>query len=150
MRDCTAKASQEQQPWASKMQDFLFDLHEACQQWRLLHQPSVPPIERVGWVARYFEILAAGSAAQHPSPASPMKKAKAGTNKARPRNGTGALLEGADHALARLYDLCIPFMNNQAERDLSMAKVQQKISGSFRSATGATALYRIRSYLSPM
>jgi hypothetical protein len=42
----------------------------ACQEWRLLHLTAVPAIERDEWVARYFEILAAGFAAQPPPPAS--------------------------------------------------------------------------------
>jgi hypothetical protein len=50
--------------------------------------------------------------------------------------------------LALLDDLSTPLTNNLAERDLRMAKVQQKIAGTFRSAAGATALCRIRSYLS--
>jgi transposase len=56
----------------------------------------------------------------------------------------------AEQVLALLDDLRIPFTNNQAERDLRWAKVQQKIAGTFRSATGATAFCRIRSYISTM
>jgi transposase len=61
-----------------------------------------------------------------------------------------ALLGRAEQVLALLDDLRIPFTNNQAERDLRWAKVQQKISGTFRSATGATVFCRIRSSLSTM
>ena len=50
----------------------------------------------------------------------------------------------AEQVLALLDDLRIPFTNNLAERDLRRAKVQQKISGTFRSASGATAFCRIR------
>ena len=38
--------------------------------------------------------------------------------------------------------------NNQVERDVRMAKLQQKISGGWRSNTGAEAFLAVRSYLS--
>jgi transposase len=68
VRDCAAVAQQEQQEWAVEMQDFLLDLHDACQEWRQLHLSAVSAIERDDWVARYFEMLAAGYAAQPPPP----------------------------------------------------------------------------------
>ena len=53
VRDCAAVAQQEHQQWATEMQDFLLDLHDACYEWRLLHLSAVPAIERDEWVARY-------------------------------------------------------------------------------------------------
>jgi len=150
VRDCAGVAQQEHQEWAADMHDFLLDLHEACQQWRLLHLSAVPPIERDDWVARYFEILAAGYAAQPPPPASSAGARTGRRKQSKAKNLLDALMARAEQVLALLDDLQIPFTNNQAERDLRWAKVQQKISGTFRSATGVTAFCRIRSYLSTM
>jgi len=150
LRDCAAVAEQEQQQWAAEMQDFLLDLHDACNEWRLHHLRSVPALERDDWVARYFEILAAGYAAQPPPPVSSAGSCKGRPKQSQAKNLLDALLGRAEQVLALLDDLRIPFTNNQAERDLRWAKVQQKISGTFRSVTEVTAFCCIRRYLSTM
>jgi transposase len=145
LRDCLYLYEHDQQGWALEMHDLLLDLHTATDEWRQRGALCVPAIERDDWVARYFEILAAGYAAQPPPPVSSAGPRKGRRKQSAAKNLLDALLLRADQVLALLDDLRIPFTNNQAERDLRMVKVQQKIAGTFRSEDGVTAFCRIRS-----
>jgi transposase len=118
-------------------------------EWQQQGVRRLPSPEREDWLAQYFHLLAQGYAAQAPPPALAAKRR--GRQKQSPaKNLLDALLHRAEQVLAFVEDGSVPFTNNQAERDLRMAKVQQKISGTFRSAAGATAFCQIRSSLSTM
>lgn len=150
VRELTYLEEQEHQAWAGHVKALLLDMHAAAEEWRARGARQVPAWEREEWVAAYFERLAHGFAAQ-PLPAPEAIPKRRGRRKQTPaKNLLDDLLRRADQILAFLDDPSLPFTNNQAERDLRMAKVQQKISGTFRSEAGLTAFCRIRSYLSTM
>ncbi|HEX9412281.1 MAG TPA: transposase, partial [Ktedonobacterales bacterium] len=87
----------------------------------------------------------------HPPPEIPRRPGQRGRQaQSSTRNLLERLTLHDDQVLAFLDDLTIPFDNNQAERDLRSFKVQQKISGCFRSDPGAVAYARIRGYLATL
>lgn len=153
LRDCLYVAEQEKQPWGQDMFDLLLKMKQVAAHWRSQGASSVPRPEREALIAQYFAILLAGlstHAAQAPPTGSVPPRRQGRKKQDASKNLLDALLKRADQVLGFLEDLSVPFTNNLAERDLRMVKVQQKISGTFRSAEGVTAFCTIRSYLSTM
>ena len=144
LRELTFLEEQYQQAWATELKGHLRQMKAATDQARQQGQRQLEVAARDALVARYDMLLAAGLAANPPPERGPRRR---GRRKQTPaRNLLERLLLGKDRVLAFLHDLTIPFDNNQAERDLRMLTVQQKISGCFRSHTGADAFGRIRGY----
>ena len=68
--------------------------------------------------------------------------------KSKSRNLLERLRDFEEDTLRFMDAVNVPFTNNRGENDIRMTKVQQKISGCFRSMDGARIFCRIRGYLS--
>jgi transposase len=148
LRELTFLEEQYQQAWAKDLKALLLEMKAAVEQARVVGLRQLPSTTRTAFVTRYQALLATGHAANPPPERRPRQRGRVKQTPAQ--NLLERLWLGQDQVLAFLDDLSIPFDNNQAERDLRMLKVQQKISGAFRSAAGAAAFSRLRGYLSTL
>lgn len=98
---------------------------------------------------RYKEILANGEE-ETPPPKPPPKGTRGRQKKSKARNLLERLQNYEVETLRFMTNPNIPFTNNLSERDIRMTKVQQKISGCFRSFEGAQYFARIRSFISTL
>jgi transposase len=150
LRELTFLEEEYQQVWAKELKTLLREMKAAVEQARADGRRSLPTAVRAALVTRYRALLAAGHAA-NPPPAPERRPRQRGRMKQTPaRNLLERLWLGQDAVLAFLDDFSIPFDNNQAERDVRMLKVQQKVSGCFRSDRGADAFACLRGYLSTL
>jgi transposase len=139
------------QEWALEMKSLLLLMNEAVQQAKAAGLQQLHPVEVADWKGQYQAILEKGWQANPPDPPPLDGMAKRGRRKQSPARNLLARLSKHQDAVLRFVDnFSVPFDNSQAERDIRMVKVQQKISGGFRSLPGAQAFCRIRGYLSTL
>ena len=131
--------------WPAQMADLLVEIHAAVNTAKAAGGTALPAPQLSDYRARYRDLIRQGWAAHPPPP--PTRK------RGRPKLGAaGSLLRRLDlyqdDVLRFATDFAVPFDNNQAERDIRMIRLQQKISTSWRSEHGIDAFLAVRSYLS--
>ena len=148
LRELIFVHEQHRQAWAERMIDCLLDIKDAVEAVGETGD-NLSAEQQQNFEVRFQQVLDEGYAQNplQPQPAGAKKK-RGPCKKSKPRNLLERLDEHRSEALAFMYDFSVPFDNNQAERDLRMMKVQQKISGMFRTEEGAEAFCSIRSYIS--
>ncbi len=144
LRELERACEQDGQQWASKMAELLKEINEVTRSAGGRLETAKSEMYR----KRYRDLL---REAEIECPAPDETKRKGGRGKmarSKSRNLLERLRDFENDVLRFMDNEIVPFSNNQAENDLRMIKVQQKISGCFRSMAGAKIFCRIRSYLS--
>jgi len=143
LRELEWSAAEDKQQWAVKMQKFLKRLNRKVEQsgGQLTSRKS-------RYYRKLYRRLLVDAEKECPPPENKRKPGQRGKIKrSKSRNLLERLINYQDDVLRFVDDVDVPFTNNQGENDLRMTKVQQKISGCFRSEDGAFIFCRIRAYL---
>ena len=136
LRELERAIDQDLQKWAKRMKALLEEINARVKDsGGKLSKKKIKQYEK-----QYRRIL---KAADKECPENKKQRAQS-----KSRNLIERLIAFEEETLRFMVEDQTPFTNNQGERDLRMNKVQQKISGCFRTERGAEDFCLIRSYLS--
>jgi len=146
LRELDAVTEEPGQGWAAGMAELLADAKTQADRAREAGAERVDDGLHERLMARYQRLLADGHAANPPP--RPRRRRRGRVRRSPAANLLGRLDRHQVEVLRFLDDLRVPFDNNQAERDLRMVKLQQKISGCWRTLDGAQVFLTVRGYVS--
>lgn len=143
LRELTRTFEQDKQVWAEKMQAFLLALNDE------VNKSSLGKLndETAGQRRKQYQKILNDADLECPAPEQP-ENTKRKVKRSKSRNLLERLRDYESDVLRFMVNPLVPFTNNLGERDIRMIKIQQKISGCFRSIEGAINFCKIRSYLS--
>lgn len=148
-RELTGVLENDTQAWAGAMIDLLYAIKKEVDEAKALGLEKLADARIADFEQQYATILAEGFSENPSLPSS--DEPKPGRKKqTKAKNLLDRLEKRSAETLAFMHDFRVPFTNNQAEQDVRMVKVQQKVSGAFRSFTGAETFCRIRGYISTL
>jgi transposase len=140
--------------WAQEMKQLLLEIKAAVSVASESGKTRLALRQEKEFLGRYDRIVAEAGKLYEP-----LRRKKYRAKTRRPRESpivaaarklVNRLASKRDEILLFMRDFRVPFANNQAERDLRMLKVKQKVSGCFRTERGADEFCRMRSYVSTM
>lgn len=149
LRECQGIIDYDGHQWAADMKELLQETCHHKKEWRHLGTP-IPKEKTLEWEQRYDQILQNGEKewSANPIPNAPLKRGRKKKSKAA---NLGKRMQLHKTAILRfIQDVHVPFDNSQAERDIRMMKVKQKVSGSFRTQEGAEQFAQIRGFISTL
>jgi hypothetical protein len=135
--------------WAQQMIGLLLKGKQSVEQAKEAGKKSLTAGILRAYTCRYETIIAAGMKANPPPTRAEGPAERGRLKRSKARNLLDRLARLRKETLRFMRDFRVPFDNNP-ERDIRMMRVQQKVSGTFRSYAGALSFCRIRSYISTL
>lgn len=145
LRDLVFLFERYQQGWADALAALLCQIKQAVAQAQAVGLTRLTAVQLTDFEQRYLRLLAQGDAENPPATTRTQRCGKLKQSPAR--NLLDRLRKDQTAVLAFMADFKVPFDNNQAERDLRMVKLKQKVAGCFRTREGATLFCTLRSYI---
>lgn len=145
LRELERAAEQDGQQWAKAMQALLLDILTDV---KAQHTNVLPAEQAQHYIECYRRLLKQAEIECPPPEATRQPGQRGRLKRSKARNLLERLQLFEQDVLRFMTHPMVPFTNNQGENDIRMTKVQQKISGCFRSQEGADIFCRVRSYLS--
>jgi transposase len=134
------------QPWAGEFSGLLVEIYEEVKKARISGESSIPPFKINAFESQYDKLIEKGLEMNPDLVRTAGQRGK--IRQSPPKNLLDRLKRYKAEVLRFMYDFNVPFDNNQAERDVRMAKVKQKVSGTFRTEKGAKIFCSVRGYIS--
>ena len=131
--------------WAKSMRDLLLEINKAVNE---TDNNCFDNVTADAYRSRFRQVIQTGEIEMPLPPPEPNQSKKKGREKkTKERNLLERLRNFEQDVLRFMVEKEVPFTNNRGENDIRMTKVQQKISGCFKSMEGAKIFCRVRSYL---
>ena len=149
-RELKALFEIDDEEWAGEMRTILLDGLKLTHKARKQGKKAVDKKNIIAIEERFYACLKKAIAFHEGLPPFVPPGARKGPGRKKRRIGHNLCLrlqKLADCVLLFLHDLTVPFSNNEAERDLRMTKVRQKVSGCFRTVQGLKDFCTLRSII---
>lgn len=144
LRELQRAWEQDKQHWAKEMKTVLEEMNKEVHE---TDNKNLSENRITYYQDKYRDILSEGEKECPLNKPKGQRKKKGRVKQSKARNLLDRLRNFEGDTLRFIKEPIVPFTNNTAENDLRMTKVQQKISGCFRSLDGAKIFCRTRSFL---
>lgn len=148
LRELTFVFEEHKEKWAGRMHKLLLKIHKVVCDYKAAGKAKLSAHRLKVFEARYSQIIIAGKKLHGHRGELEQTGSRGRKRQRKGKNLLDRLDQNRDQVLGFMRDFSVPFTNNLAERDIRMQKLKQKISGCFRTLTGAHVFAQLRTYIS--